>query len=132
VQVEQVEPLDAQPAEAHLGLLPQVLRAAERHPAVAMRPRLARLGGDHHAGRVRVQRLRDQLLVVAEPVRIGGVDVRDAEVDGPPQDVAGRRAVGGGLPGARTGQPQCAEADAHLRNLHAAQPLPQAARGPTF
>jgi hypothetical protein len=44
------------------------------------------LGGDHHARPVRVQRLGEQSLVVAEVVGIGGVDERDAELDRMPGD----------------------------------------------
>ena len=108
VQLVQVDALQPQPAQAQFGLLAQVLRTAERDP-VAAEVDLPALGGDHHARRVRVQRLGEQRFVVAVVVRVGGVDERHAEVDG----AAGDPDRGGPVrPGPHAGEPHRAESEA--------------------
>ena len=72
-------------AQAQLGLLAQILRAAQRVPLARPGPHEAGLGGDHDAV-VRVQRLADQFLADVGAVRVGGVEEVDAEVGGPAQD----------------------------------------------
>ena len=46
VQLEQVDAIDAQPAQAHLAFLPQVLRPADGMPLFGPGAHQARLGGD--------------------------------------------------------------------------------------
>ncbi len=62
VELEQVDALQAQVAEAELGLLPQVLRAADRRRQVRALTCEPDLGGDDQAIGVRVQGLLDELL----------------------------------------------------------------------
>jgi hypothetical protein len=85
MQLEEVDPFDAQASQAELGLLLEVLRAAERLPP-QVGAALAGLGGDHEVLWVRVQGVGEQFLVGAEVVRVGGVDERHAELDRAPCD----------------------------------------------
>jgi hypothetical protein len=58
-------PWRSQPAQAQLGLLPQVLRPTEWDPPV-VDVDVATLGGDDEFGRVRVERRREQLDMLAD------------------------------------------------------------------
>jgi hypothetical protein len=85
VELEQVDALKAQVAEAELGLLPQVLRAADRRRQVRALTCEPDLGGDDQAIGVRVQRLLDDLLGHEGAVGVGGVDEVHAKLDGTAQ-----------------------------------------------
>jgi hypothetical protein len=105
VQLVERELVQLEPAQAEFGLLAQVFGAAERDP-LAAQVDMAALGGDHQIGRVRVQCLGQQLLVVAEVIGVGGVDEVDAEFDGAAGDPDRGRPV---QPGRQSGQPHRAE-----------------------
>ena len=81
VQVDHVEP---EPAQRALDGAGDVLGA--QHPAARLAldrvDVLGELGGDHDLVGVRGERLTDELLVGVRPVDLGGVEERDAEVDG--------------------------------------------------
>ena len=88
VLIEQVDGVGPEPLERRLGDLLDVLR-----PAVQAR-RLGRLsgaevepelGGDDHLVAERGEGLADQLLVRERAVDLGGVEERDAALDGRPQ-----------------------------------------------
>jgi hypothetical protein len=89
VELEQLDAFQAHVAQAHLRLLAQVLGPAQRPPVARARPAQARLGSDHQVVRVRVERLLDQLFGHDRPVRVGGVDEVDAQLDRAPQHAYG-------------------------------------------
>ena len=87
VELVELDPLEPQAAQRALARLAQVLRTpvgAATGPGrcASARPwsRSARSSG------IRMERLGDQLLADVRPVRVGGVDQVDAELDGAPQD----------------------------------------------
>ena len=97
VQLEQVDGVHAEAAQAHLALLAQVRREAEDRPLVGPGAQQAGLGRDDEPVRVRVQRLFDQLLGYVRAVGIRGVDEVHADLDEAAQYadalvVVGRRA----------------------------------------
>ena len=77
MQLQQVDPLHAESAQAHLGLLAQELRAAERVPLVRAGAYLTGFGGDDQVVGIRVERFADQLLADIGPVRIRSIDQGD-------------------------------------------------------
>src|SRR5438067_2426174 len=85
MQLQQVDPLHAESAQAHLGLLAQELRAAERVPLVRAGAHLTGFGGDDQVVGIRVERFADQLLADIGPVRIRSIDQGDAEIYRPAQ-----------------------------------------------
>ena len=88
VELVEVDPLDAEPAQAPLALLADRLRSQVvlDHAVRAALPAPAALREDEHvlADAVGRERASDDLLGVAEPVHGGGVDPVDAELDGVP------------------------------------------------
>jgi len=108
VQLEQVDGVDAEPAQAHLAFLTQVTRITQRDPDVGAGAQQSRLGRDHQPV-IRVQRLADDLLGYVGAVGIGGVDEVHPEFGGSPQDPDAFVAVGGRAPYPLTGQPHGAE-----------------------
>jgi hypothetical protein len=87
VQLEQVDAVQAEPPQAHLGLLAQVLGPPDRGTRSGPGGQ-DRLGGDQHVFGVRVDRLADDLLTDMGAVRVGGVDQLHAEFDGTTDDHA--------------------------------------------
>ena len=57
VQLEQVDPLEPEVAQAQLGLLTQIFGTTHRSPVARAGPGQAGLGGDDQPRRVRVERL---------------------------------------------------------------------------
>ena len=110
VQLEQVDPVDLELAQAQLGLLAEVRRPPDRDPAVRPLPGQPGLGGDHQVVGVRVQRLRDELLGDVGAVGVGGVDEGDAELAGSPEQPDRLVVVLGRTPDAGPGDPHRAEA----------------------
>ena len=104
VQLEEVDRLEAEPAQAQLALLAQVLGPADRPPVPGPRPGQPGLGRDHQIVAVRVKGLVDQPLGHLGPVGVGGVDEVDARLDGAAQDGDGFVAVIGLSPDALPGQ----------------------------
>ena len=102
VQLVEVDALDTKAAEARLARRPEILGpsvGAELPRAFADRAALRR---DHDVGRVRVQRLGDQLLAHVGAVRVGGVEELDPEVDRMAEQAARRFRV--------VGRPEASEA----------------------
>src|SRR6478752_665813 len=93
VQLQQVQRVHLELAQAQFGLLAEVLGTAHRHPFIRTGAGEPDLGGDLQAVPVRVQGLREDLLADVGPVGIGGVDEVDAELDGAADDGDGRLAV---------------------------------------
>ena len=112
VQLEQVDGVDAEAAQAHLALLAQVGREAEHRPFVGPGAQQTGLGRDDDAVGIRVQRLADQFLGYVRAVGVRGVDEVDAEFDGAAQNADAFVAVGGRAPDALTGQAHGAESQA--------------------
>ena len=110
VQLEQVDGLDAQAAQAHLELLAQVARIAQRDPDVRAGPQQSRLGRDHQPV-IGMQRLANDVLGDVGAVGVGGVDEVHAQFDGAAQHPDAFVAVGGRAPHALAGQAHCAEAE---------------------
>ena len=100
MQLVEVDRFAPEPPQAQLGLLAQVLGAAQRDP-LAAEIDLPALGGDHYPRPVRVERLGEQFLVVAQVVGVRGVDERHAEFDRAPGDLDRDGAV---QPGRLAGQ----------------------------
>src|SRR3954453_10947145 len=106
VQLVEIDPLQAEPPQAALAALAQPLGAAVAVPAPRSGTHEAALRRDHEAVRIRMERLRDQLLADVGAVGVGGVDQRDAALD----DAAQKR-PGGGRVGRRP--PHAVSRDAH-------------------
>ena len=113
VQLEQVDPLQAEAAQAHLapaGAGTPGGRPASTRPGPAGQPGL---GGDDDVVGVRVQRLAQQLLGHERPVGVGGVEEGDAELDGAAQHPQRLVAVRGLAPDALAGELHGAVAEAY-------------------
>jgi hypothetical protein len=98
VQLEEVDALEAEPAQRQLALLAKVLRATDRLPIAGARSREARLGGDHEIVGVGMERLVDQLLGDRRSVGVGGVDEVHALLDRAPEHADRLVGVGGRTP----------------------------------
>ncbi|CRK56545.1 hypothetical protein [Alloactinosynnema sp. L-07] len=85
MQLEQVEPVEPEPTQTLLDLIPQKLRTPTDH-AVLWRVRWGHtdLGRDEEVIGIGVQRLGEKLLVGTPPVQVRGVDQGHAQLDGPP------------------------------------------------
>ena len=84
VLVVQVDRVDPEPPQRAVDGAGDVVGA--QHPAAGLAVDrvdvLGELGGDHDLVGERGERLADELLVGVRPVDLGGVEERDAEVDG--------------------------------------------------
>lgn len=109
VQLEQVDGVDAEAAQAHLTLLAKILRITQHRPHVGARSQQSGLGRDDDSV-VGMQRLADQLLGDVGAIRVGGVDEVDPEFDGATQHPQAFIAVLRRTPDPLAGQPHCAEA----------------------
>ncbi len=112
VQLEQVDPLEAEPSEAELALLAQVLGPPDREPLPRALAGEAGLGGDDQVLGVGVERLEDQPLAHLGPVGVGGVDEVDPHVDGTPEHPNAFVVVGGLAPDSGPGDLHGPEAQA--------------------
>ena len=83
VELEQVDALESEAPEAHLALLAEVLGSSHRQPLTRTLPCETRLGGDDQPVGIGVEGLEDDRLAHLGPVRVGGVDEVDPEVDCP-------------------------------------------------
>jgi hypothetical protein len=104
VEVVQVDPFDLEPSEAHLDALAEVLRPSAWCPPVGSLAGETAFGGDDELARVGVQRLADVFLCGEWAVGVGGVDVRDASVDGVAKDLHGLFGIVRRCPMAGAGQ----------------------------
>ncbi len=86
VQLPEVDPIESQAAQASFELFAQPRRLAVRIPSVGTGPVQAALGGDDEILRIRMQRLRDQLLADVRTIRLRGIDQVHAELDGATKD----------------------------------------------
>ena len=111
VQLEQVDGVHAETAQAHLAFLTQIGREAENRPHVGPGAQESGLRRDDDAV-VRVQRFADQFLGDIRAVGVGGVDEVDAEFDGAAQDANAFVAVVGRTPDTLSGQAHGAESQA--------------------
>ena len=84
--IEQIDAVGPEPLERGLGDLPDVLRPAVQRRCCADSPVEvdAELGRDHDLVTERRQRLAHELLVRERAVDLGGVEERDAALDGRP------------------------------------------------
>jgi hypothetical protein len=81
VQLEQLDPLQAEQTKAALGLRSEVLRLAVAFPAVRAGTGEARLGRDDEIVRVGMERLVDQPFADPGAVGVGRVDQRHAQLE---------------------------------------------------
>ncbi len=98
MQVIEVDMIGLQPLQSLLAGAPQGLRPAIDHTGLADIAH-AGLAGDDDLVANRLQAFADKLFVASQTVKGGGVDMLDAEIDGAPQQIAGRlrrgrRAIG--------------------------------------
>src|SRR3954454_8404782 len=89
-----------------------MLGAPVRIPLAGTRPEEPALRRDHEIVRVRMERLRDDLLADGRPVGVGGVDEVDAELERAPQDGLALVAVAGLAPDPVAREAHGAEAEA--------------------
>src|SRR5579862_145881 len=81
VLVVEIDHIDAEPAEARVAGLHDVLRAAvDAGKGAAGAPQISELGGEHHAVPPPAERPADQLLVASDAVRVRSVEERDAQI----------------------------------------------------
>lgn len=84
MELEQLDPVEAQPPERRCHVISQRLGAGIVGPTSRLGGADdADLRGDEQIVGIRVERLGEQLLVRAPPVHVGGVDQGDAELDRP-------------------------------------------------
>ena len=84
-QVHHRELVDAERAQVSLDVLAEVGELGERQPAAGIVAAAADLADQCQVRRIGMQGLADQFVGHVGPVELGGVDVVDAEFDGPPQ-----------------------------------------------
>jgi hypothetical protein len=104
VKLIEVNPLEPEPAEAPFTRRAELLGAASGPVLprpLADRPALRR---DCDTFRVRVQRLRDQLLAYIRPIRVCGIEQLDAKVNCSTQELARRSGIPRCPPTTRTGE----------------------------
>lgn len=85
VQLQKVDPLNAQVAKVELDLLTKVFGTPHRNPLVRSLTRKPHLGRDDQVIRVRVKSLADEVVGHKRTVGVGGVDEVDAQLDGTSQ-----------------------------------------------
>lgn len=95
VQLVEIDALHPQPPETALAGGAKLFRPAVGFPAARSRAHEAALGGNHDAGRVRVQEFRNQALVDVGAVGIRRVYEIDTELQRPAQHATGRGRNGG-------------------------------------
>nr|BFE73389.1 hypothetical protein GCM10020092_066900 [Actinoplanes digitatis] len=98
VLVEEVDPVGAQPPQRRVGDPADVLGTAVHAVRAAAADVEAELGGDDDPVAQRLEGLADQLLVDVGAVDLGGVEERDAGLDGATQDADHLVAVAGVRP----------------------------------
>src|SRR6266480_6286708 len=74
MQLEQVDSLHTQPSQAHLTLLPQILRSAQWNPSARARSGQAGLCGDNKSFWVRMQSLTNQFFTYMGSIGIRRID----------------------------------------------------------
>jgi hypothetical protein len=110
--VAQVDMVGAQPPQRALDCDPDVGRAAVEDPGAAAHVGdAAELGGQHHLAAMPLDGAADELLVGERPVRLGGVDEGDPELQRPTEGADGLGVVGPRA-GVGGGHPHGAQADA--------------------
>ncbi len=119
VELVEIDALELEAAQAHLDTLNQIAGAADVFGFGGTLARDAALGGDDEAGRVGVQGFADQALGDLGAVGVGGVDERDAELDGAAQNAAGFVGIGRLAPGAIADKAHGSVAEAMDREIAA-------------
>jgi hypothetical protein len=95
VLIEQVDPVGARPLQGGVGDLLDVLRAARQARLLAVGVEgEAELGGDDDLIAYGLKGLTDEFLVDERPLHLGGVEQRDAALDGGAQQSDVRGPVG--------------------------------------
>src|ERR1700761_6672331 len=89
MKLPQIDSVNLQKPQTKLGLLRQVLRPAYGGPFVRSLPRQPALGRNHHALRVRRQRLANQSFAYRRTIRVRRIDEVDAQLHRPPQQLFG-------------------------------------------
>ena len=107
MQLPEVDPFYFQPAQAHLDLLGQVLRASDGQPLIWALARKAAFGCDDDALCVGSQCLADELFAYVRTVGVGSVDEVDAEFDDVSQNFLGAFDIFGLAPDPVAGDPHC-------------------------
>jgi len=97
VELEQVDGVHAETAQAHLAFLTQVRRKAQNRPGVGPGAQKSGFRRDHDAV-IRMQGFADEFLGHIRAVRVGSVDEVDAKFDGAAQDADAFVAVVGRSP----------------------------------
>src|SRR6185437_14738390 len=81
-------PLELQSLQARMAGRPQVLGPPIMIPRPLVGTRQSTLGCDQQPTRIRIQCLRNEILVYERTIRIGGINEIDSQLDGSPQYVA--------------------------------------------
>jgi len=93
MQLIEIDPVQAQAAEAAFAGRSQVFGLSIFNPLVGTRPVKAALSGDHQSWRIRVQRLGNNFFTHPGTVRVRGVDEIDSQLDSAPQNPDGLRPI---------------------------------------
>lgn len=93
MQLEEIDLVHAEASEAALALRTEVLGTPVGRPLVRPGTGQAGLGRDLQRGRVRVERVVNELLRHIRSVRVRRVDQIHAQLDGAPQDAEGEIAI---------------------------------------
>src|SRR4028118_1452239 len=96
VLVVEVDDVDAEPLQRGVARAAHVVGpAVDAAEGAVLAALVAELGGQHHLVAPAGDRLADEALVGEGPVHVGGVEVRDAEVEGARDGAVGPRRGGG-------------------------------------
>ncbi len=112
VQLEQLDPFEAESAQAELALLTEVFGPANREPLAGALSGQSGLRGDDQAVRVRVQGLENETLAHLGTVGVGRVDEIDPHIDSSPQNPDALVAIGRLAPDPASGDLHCAVTEA--------------------
>src|SRR5437016_1774132 len=74
MQLEQIDPIEAQAPKAAFEAFAQPFRSAVHLPSIRPRPVEAAFGRDHQPGRIRKERFSDELFADVRSVGLRGVD----------------------------------------------------------
>jgi len=125
MQLQQLDPFDAQASQGVLHLVAQHGRAAVERPfAGVVRACHSHLGGDQQAVRIRMERLGQEFLVGSAAVEVRRVDEGDPQLDGPAGErdgaLAGRSRFRRQVHGPETEPPHLqVPSDTKIRRRHA-------------
>ncbi len=112
MKLKDIDAIEAQPLETPFDGLGQMFGAGVVGPLHGPTALPSCFGGDHHSGRVGIERFGNQLLRNIGSVGVGGIDEVHTQFDSPAQSGQRRGLVCRGAPDALAGNPHGSVAEA--------------------